>query len=86
ASTRRADALALYRQSAPAWAANPDLVEKTYFFDAENAVGGGVYHWRAREAAQRWHGGDYPRLIRDRYGTAPRVEMFEAVLRIDAVT
>jgi hypothetical protein len=80
---RRADALALYRGSAPAWRANPDLVEKHYFFDAEKGLGGGVYYWRTREAARRWHGEDYARMIRDRYGSAPRVQLFDALLHVD---
>ena len=32
--TDRAATLALYRQSAAKWTANPDLIEKFYFFEA----------------------------------------------------
>jgi len=85
-STRRADALALYQGSAPRWASNPDLVEKTYFFSADRSLGGGVYHWRSLEAARRWHGEDYRRQIRERYGSEPRIDMFEAVLHVDTAT
>jgi hypothetical protein len=82
----RADALALYRHSAPAWAGNPDLVEKTYLFDPDRGVGGGVYRWRSRAAAQRWLGVDYRRMIRERYGAEPRIALFEAVLHVDTAT
>jgi hypothetical protein len=85
-SSGRADALALYRRSAPAWAGNPDLVKKTYLFDPDRGVGGGVYHWRSRQAAQHWLGADYRRMIRERYGSEPRIALFEAVLHIDTAT
>jgi hypothetical protein len=84
--SQRADAIALYQGSAPAWAGNPDLLEKHYFFDADTGRGGGVYHWRSRDAARRWLGDDYVRMIRERYRTVPRIEMFEAVLHVDTAT
>lgn len=82
-SSGRDDALALYRRSAAGWAGNPDLVAKTYLFDPERGVGGGVYHWRSREATQRWLGADYRRMIRERYGAEPHIALFEAVLQVD---
>lgn len=81
--TTRDEALALYDQSAPGWLDNPDLVEKTYLFDAQRCEGGGVYVWRSRAAIERWHGPDYVRMVTARYGAAPRIETFEAVLHLD---
>lgn len=81
----RAHALALYRTSAAQWAANPDLVEKYYFFDEARGEGGGVYIWRTREAAERWHGDEYKSRVRALYGSPPRTQAFEALIRVDAV-
>ncbi|OAF11039.1 hypothetical protein [Bradyrhizobium neotropicale] len=81
--TSREDAVALYNKTAPNWLANPDLVEKYYFFDAERSLGGGVYIWRSREAAERWHGEDYRKMIRSRYGSDPRIDNFDALLHVD---
>lgn len=81
----RADALALYRTTATQWAANPDLVEKYYFFDEERGQGGGVYIWRTREAAARWHGEDYQRRVRSLYGAPPRMQRLDALIHVDPV-
>jgi len=81
--TNRAEALALYRQSAGQWVNNPDLFEKYYFFDEERCLGGGVYVWRTREAAKRWHGDAYRAMVEKRYGTPPRIEILEALVRVD---
>lgn len=80
--TTREAALALYHGTAARWAANADLVCKTYVFDEARSVGGGLYVWRDRDAAARWHGDDYRRLIMERYGSAPRISVTDAVLDI----
>jgi hypothetical protein len=81
----RAKVTELYRRTAPAWAANPDLVEKYYFHDAATDRGGGVYLWKSRAAAERWHGADYRDMVRDTYGAVPTIEMFDALLHVDAI-
>ena len=81
--TTRAEALALYRGTAPTWAANPDLIGKTYTFDEATSTGGGLYVWRSREAATRWHGEEYRNMVRARYGCAPRIRLTEAVLEVE---
>lgn len=80
----RADAMVLFRGTAAGWAANPDLVAKTYFFDEATSTGGGLYVWRSREAAVRWHGEEYRSMIRERYGSEPRIRMADAVLDVAA--
>lgn len=81
--TSREAAIALYNKTAPNWLANPDLVEKYYFFDAGRSLGGGVYVWRSRAAAERWHGEDYRRMIRSLYGSDPRIDVREALIHVD---
>lgn len=76
-------ALALYRQSAEKWLANPDLIEKYYIFDEEQGHGGGVYIWPSRAAAARWHGEDYRRMIASLYGSEPRIHILDALLRVE---
>lgn len=80
--TTRAAALALYKGTASGWAANPDLIGKTYAFDEATGTGGGLYVWRSREAAARWHGLAYREMIRARYGSEPRIRIADAVLEI----
>jgi hypothetical protein len=83
--TDRGAALALYRQSAMKWVANPDLIEKFYFFEKSGCVGGGVYFWRSHEAANRWHGEDYRGMVRSLYGSEPRIRILDALMHVDAV-
>ncbi|MGO9772650.1 MAG: hypothetical protein ACLPSW_24480 [Roseiarcus sp.] len=83
--TTRADALALYRRTADKWLANPDLVEKYYFFDEERSLGGGVYVWRTREAARRWHGEEYQRMVQSLYGAPPRMQILDALIHVDPI-
>jgi hypothetical protein len=84
AGTTRADALAMYRKTAvDRWVSNPDLIEKYYFFDEETHLGGGVYIWPTREAAQRWHGQDYVAMVEATYGSPPRFQILDALLRVD---
>jgi hypothetical protein len=83
--TTRANAAAMYRKTAEKWLANPDLVQKYYFFDPAGPTGGGVYVWRNRAAVQRWHGKEYARMVQDLYGAAARTQIFDAVMHVDPV-
>src|ERR687895_2152308 len=44
-----------YRQTAPKWRENPDLVRKNYLYDGTNGLGGGVYLWKDIAAGKKWH-------------------------------
>lgn len=83
--TTREELMAKYRQTAPAWARNEDLVHKFYFFDAEKSQGGGVYIWKTREAAHRWHGEEYQNRIRALYGSEPTMTYFDTLVIVDNV-
>lgn len=80
--TTPAEALALYRGTADMWALNADLIGKTYMFDEETCIGGGLYIWHSREAMARWHGEEYHAMIRVRYGSEPRIRVSNAILEI----
>ena len=81
----RADVTKLYETTAPKWAVNEDLYEKYYFFDEEKSLGGGIYVWKSREAAARWHGSEYYRMIEDLYGSSPRIQILDAIIRVDSL-
>ncbi len=81
----REEAMAKYRETAPAWSKNEDLVHKFYFFDAAQSRGGGVYIWRSRAAAQRWHGDEYRNRIRALYGSEPKITCLDTLLVVDNV-
>ena len=81
----REEVLARYKQTAPAWSKNDDLVCKFYFFDAAKSQGGGVYIWRTRDAAFRWHGEEYRTRIRALYGSEPKMTYFDTLVVVDNV-
>ena len=81
--TTREEVMAKYKQTVPAWSKNEDLVRKFYIFDAAKSQGGGVYVWKTKDAAQRWHGEEYRNRIRAFYGSEPKMTYFDTLLVID---
>jgi hypothetical protein len=81
----REEVMSLYRQTAPAWAKNPDLLLKHYFFNEEQSLGGGVYVWTSKEVALRWHGEEYRSRVRALYGSDPRISHFDTLIVVDNV-
>jgi hypothetical protein len=81
----RDEVMAKYRQTAPAWSKNEDLVRKYYFFNSAESVGGGVYVWKDKAAALRWHGEEYRGRIRALYGYEPQMTYFDTLLTVDNV-
>lgn len=72
-----------YRDTTEKWRAVEELVRKSYLYDAEAGLGGGVYHWRNVAAADRWHGEDWRTFVRDLYGSDPVVRRFEVPIVVD---
>jgi hypothetical protein len=81
----REEVMAKYRQTAPAWSRNEDLVHKFYFFDPAKNQGGGVYLWKTIEAAHRWHGQEYRDRIRTLYGSEPTMTYLDTLVVVDNV-
>lgn len=77
--------LAKYRQTAPAWADNPNLVHKFYFVDESRRVGGGVYIWKTKEAALKWHGEPYRSRIKALYGGEPHMTCYDTLVVVDNI-
>ena len=81
----REEVMAKYRQTVPAWSKNVDLLHKFYFFDVAKSQGGGVYIWKTREAADRWHGEEYRARIRALYGSEPTMTYLDTLVVLDNV-
>ena len=77
--------MAKYRQTAPAWSKNEDLIHKFYFFDEAKSLGGGVYIWKTKEAALRWHGEEYRSRIKALYGSEPRMTYHDTLVVVDNI-
>jgi hypothetical protein len=73
------------REVAPRWRANPDLIRKTFVYDADSSQAGAFYLWKNRQAAQQAHGDAWRRGILDKYGSVPSVRYFQTPLVVDNV-
>ena len=73
------------RKAAPRYEKMAGLMRKNFLFDAEAGIGGGVYTWETREAAETVYaeGGVWRETIRTVYGAEPTVQIFETPVLVD---
>jgi hypothetical protein len=76
------DAKTLYEKSAPNYRGAHGLVRKYYLF-GEDQVGGGVYLWESREAAEKMYSPAWRKLITERYGAAPEITYYDTPVIVD---
>ena len=72
-----------YERTTSKWRNVGDLIRKSYIFDGEKRVGGGIYHWKSVQAADHWHGEEWRHFIKDLYGSEPVVRRFEVPIVVD---
>ena len=82
----REDVFARYETTAPKWKANPDPIRKNYLFDPVEGIAGGVYLWRERAHAEKWHGPEFCQMIRQLWGNEPRSQFFETPIVVDNIS
>src|SRR5262245_43097620 len=75
-----------FERTAPGWQQNPDLIRKYYLFDAERGIAGGVYLWKEKAHAEKWHGAEFRERVRALYGAEPTSQFFETPIIVDNVT
>jgi Putative mono-oxygenase ydhR len=80
------DVVANFEKTAPNWRANPDLIRKNYLVDAINRVAGGVYLWKERAHAEKWHGEAFRQKVKEIYGSEPEIQYFDTPIVVDNVT
>lgn len=70
---------------APKFENMPGLIRKNFLFDGDHGVGGGVYTWETREAAEAVYaeGGPWREAIRNLYGAEPNITWFETPIIVD---
>ena len=70
---------------APKFENMPGLIRKNFLFDGDLGVGGGVYTWESREAAEAVYaeGGPWREAIRNLYGVEPEITWFETPVIVD---
>jgi hypothetical protein len=74
----------LFEASAPAYQQVPGLLRKHYLLGEGGGIGGGVYLWESRAAADALYDDAWRRRITQRYGSAPTIEFFDSPVTVDA--
>jgi hypothetical protein len=68
------------------WRANPDLLRKHFMRSEDGRVGGAVYYWKSRAAADAAHGPEWQAAVKASTGSEPRRQFFELFLVVDNET
>jgi hypothetical protein len=81
----RDEVLTNMRNAAPRFESVAGLIRKNFLFDEARGIGGGVYTWKTRAAAEELYAesGAWRQAIRDLYGVDPEVTMFETPIIVD---
>lgn len=83
AGMTRAEVVAGMHEVAPRWRAEPDLIRKTFIYDAAAQQSGAFYLWKNRASAEAAHGEAWRQGIGAKFGSEPRVVYFETPLVVD---
>jgi len=78
-----AEAAATFEASAPNYQDVPGLLRKHYLLGDEGRVGGGVYIWESRAAAESLYDDAWRARIEQRYGSPPTIEFFDSPVTVD---
>ena len=83
--TTRDEVFANMQNVAPKFKGMPGLIRKNFVFDGDRSVGGGVYTWENREAAEKVFikGGPWRTAIHNLYGVDPDITIFETPVIVD---
>ncbi len=82
-SMTAADVKSSFEASAPSYQNLPGLMRKHYLRAEDGSVGGGVYLWESRAAAEAVYDDAWRQRLTERFGTAPTVEYFESPVTVD---
>jgi len=72
-----------YKDTTPKWRSVSELIRKSYLYDEEARLGGGIYHWKTVEAADLWHGEEWRKSVEAIYGNKPVVKRFQVPIVAD---
>ncbi len=74
---------ASFERSAPSYQGLTGLQRKYYLRADDNSIGGGVYLWDDRAAAEAVYDDAWRARLTERFGTAPQVEYFECPVVVE---
>jgi hypothetical protein len=77
------DAAEIFKGTAPKYRQLPGLVRKYYLYNGDAGIGGGVYLWESREAADRVYTKEWRQTLAQRYGAEPEITYFDTPVVVD---
>lgn len=77
------DAAEMFKGTAPKYRQLPGLVRKYYLYNGDAGIGGGVYLWESREAAERVYTTEWKQTLAQRYGAEPEITFFDTPVVVD---
>jgi hypothetical protein len=81
----RAGLIKKYRQTVPKWRENQNLLQKSYIYDPSEPLGGGIYIWKNKVAAEQWHDSKWRAQFAKRWDTEPKIEFYETLIVVDNI-
>ena len=72
----------MFEKSVPNYEAAQGLVRKYYLY-GDGCVGGGVYLWDSREAADRQYSETWQNMIADKFGEPPEINYYDTPVIVD---
>ena len=82
AGLSREQILAEARATVSKWRSDADLIRK-YYVAGDDDMGGAVYVWPSREAAERGHNAAWRSAVEQRTGARPVIRYFDLFMLID---
>ena len=72
----------MFEKSVPNYEGAPGLTRKCYLY-GEDWIGGGVYLWESREAAERQYSTAWRSMIAEKFGSPPEITYYETPIIVD---
>lgn len=81
AGTDRATAVQMFRDSIPRYMATDGLLRKNVIY--QDGLGGGVYLWESREAADKAYSPEWVAYMTEKYDHPPKITFYEMPITMD---
>ena len=79
--TDRETALQMFRDSIPRYMATEGMLRKNVLY--QEGVGGGVYLWETREAAEAAYSDEWKAYMTEKYNHPPELTFYESPITMD---
>jgi hypothetical protein len=75
-----------YQSTAPKYQKIVGLIRKYYLLSENGQMGGGVYLFESKEAAEKLYTAEWRQYVKELYGAEPAIQYFECPVVVDNPT